>query len=370
VIKCVCIIGGGNIGIALACEIGKNTNARINLLTSKHKTFNKTITSIDTDKNKSVNGKLFLVTSDYEEALADADVIFVAVPAFIIQDIARKIKPGKKSVIILVPGSGGREFYFKPIAEQGHLIAGLDRTPFIARILEPGKTVIAFKKDKVRFALLNGNNNDYIKKLLSECLDIQSEPIVNYLNVTFTPSNQILHTTRLYSLFSGKNINDSFDRQIKFYAEWDDSSSDCLLSADCELQNICEAYNLSAVIPLKIHYDSVSVQKLTQKLRNIKSLGNIDAPLLCKDNKYFIDSASRYFQEDFPCGLFIIKDFAAIANIHTPVIDKITKWYASFFDLDYFNGDYLTGNDTKRLPLPHNFGMNSIAAVNTFYINR
>jgi hypothetical protein len=367
-IKSICIIGGGNIGMALAAEIGKNTKAKITLLTSKSSAFGKTILSIDTDKNKSVSGELFLATNDYEEALAGADVVFVTVPAFIIQDVTRRIKLRKKAVIILVPGSGGREFYFKTLADQGHLVAGLDRVPFIARISEPGKTVIAFKKDRIRFALLNAAHNVRVQKIVSDCLDIQAESITNYLNITFTPSNQILHTTRLYSLFSGKTINDSFSRQIKFYAEWDDVSSDYLLSADYELQNICKAYNLSAVIPLKIHYESGNAHELTQKLRTIKSLNNIDAPLLFKDSKYFIDPASRYFQEDFPFGLFMIKDFAAIANIDTPVIDKITKWYASFFNLDYFRGDELTGNDAKRLPLPRSFGMNSIADVNNFYI--
>jgi hypothetical protein len=367
-INSICIIGGGNIGMALAVEIGKNTKARITLLTSQSRIFSKTILSIDTDKNKSISGELFLVTDDYEEALADSDIIFVTVPAFTIQDIIGKIKLKKRAVIILTPGSGGREFYFNVFADQGHLIVGLDRVPFVARVSEPGKTVIAFKKDKIRFALLNENNNAYVKELLSDCLDIQIEPITNYLNITFTPSNQILHTTRLYSLFSEKNINDYFDRQIKFYAEWDDNASDFLLSADYELQNVCNAYNLSAVIPLKIHYESGSAQELTQKLRSIKSLNNIDAPLLLRDNKYFIDSTSRYFQEDFPFGLFIIKDFAAIANIDTPFIDKIAKWYASFFKLDYFKEDELTGDGAKRLPLPRNFGMKTIVDVNNFYL--
>lgn len=366
-IERVCIIGGGNLGMALAVEIYRNTGAEIVLLTSKSKIFSKTITGIDMETNISTSGELFLVTDNYSEALVDVDIVFITIPAFLIKDVAKNIKLTKRTVIILVPGSGGREFYFQNFADEGHLVVGLDRVPLIARISEPGKTVMLSKKNKIRFATLRGTDDSFAGELLSFCLDIQCIAISNFLNVTFTPSNQILHTTRLFAMLAERKISDPFYRQIKFYAEWDDASSNCLLSADNELQNICKSYDLSEVIPLQIHYESESACKLTEKMRSIKSLSNIEAPFIQKGGKYFVDTQSRYFQEDFPYGLCIIKDFATIAEINTPVIDGILNWFTVFFNLEYFVDESFTGKDLQNLSIPRNFGMTTVRNVCDFY---
>jgi hypothetical protein len=363
----IVVIGGGNMGMALSVELVKNTNAEIILLTSKYNIFDKMITGIDIDNNLTTESELYLVTDNYERALENADIVFITNPAFIIPNVVKKLTLTKKTTIFFIPGTGGREFLFKDLLQQGHLIAGLDRVPYVARINEPGKSVSFSKKKKIRFASFNNTENSYLEEILSSCLNITSEPISNYLNVTFTPSNQILHTSRLYALFSKNSINDSFERQIKFYAEWDNISSDYLLSVDDELQKIYKEFNLSEVISLKAHYESENSQKLTEKIRSIKSLSNIDSPLIEKDNMYFIDTNSRYFQEDFPFGLCIIKDFSVIANIDTPFIDKILNWYSSFFNLEYFVNGVFNGKDIHNLPLPRNFGINTKENVYNYY---
>lgn len=363
----ICIIGGGNLGMALAVEIGKNTKSEIILLTSKYKIFNKTITSINTDNNLSNSTKLFLITDNYAKALKNVDIIFVTIPAFLIKNVVNNLILTKKTIIILVPGSGGREFHFKKLADQGHQIIGLDRVPFIARISEPGKTVLSSKKPQFRFSTINNLDNQYIEKLLSLFLDIKAIPISNYLNITFTPSNQILHTSRIYAMLQKKLITDSFDHLIKFYAEWDDLSSEILLSADFELQNICKIYKLSEVIPIKIHYESENAQELTKKIISIKSLSNINSPFIHKNNKYFVDPESRYFQEDFPFGLFIIKDFALIADVNTPIIDKIINWYTSFFNFENFLNLNTKNEYFQHLSLPRNFDLKLVNDVLNYY---
>jgi hypothetical protein len=363
----ICIIGGGNIGLALAVEMGKNKNIEIIILTSKYKIFCDTITSIDINTDISNSTRPFLVTDDYSKAFLDVDMIFVTIPAFLIKNIISKIHLIKKTIIILTPGSGGREFYFKNLAEQGHIVAGLDRVPFVARISECGGTVMVSKKERIRYSLINKNSEYDLSSILEQHLNMKIEKITNYLNITFTPSNQILHTARLYSILLGKNINTSFSNNIKFYAEWDDNSSEYLLTADDELQKVCNAYELHDVISLRNHYEVCNSQELTYKLKSIKSLSNIYAPFIYKNNKYYIDNESRYFKEDFPFGLCIIKDFAIIGNIDTPMIDKILNWYSTFFNFDYFKNDMYTGKDLKNLPLPKNFNLNTVHEVKLFY---
>jgi len=164
-IKRVCIIGGGNLGMALAVEISRNTDVEIILLTSKYANFNETITSIDTINDTSTNAKLFCITDDYTMALADVDLFFVTIPAFLIHNVIKKMKITKQTIIILTPGTGGREFHFKSFSDQGHIVIGLDRVPFVARISEPGKTVVASKKNSIRFSALQKTDNSFIEKL-------------------------------------------------------------------------------------------------------------------------------------------------------------------------------------------------------------
>lgn len=40
------------------------------------------------------------------------------------------------------------------------------------------------------------------------------------------------------------------------------------------------------------------------------------------------DFKSRYFTEDFPFGLFIIRELAQKHNIKTPYMDEIYNWYS------------------------------------------
>ena len=310
---------------------------------------------------------LFLITNNYQYALNNVDIIFITVPSFVIPEIIDNLILSKKTIIVLVPGSGGKEFFFKKYVEQGHIVVGMDRVPFVSRILESGKSVLVSKKKKIRYSLLNCYEDSSITQLLNYYLNINVDSIPNYLNITLTPSNQILHSTRLYSLLANNSIYNSFDRMIKFYAEWDDTSSYYLLSADNELQEIAKAYKLKGVISLKIHYESNTINEITEKIKNIKSLSNIDAPLILRKNKYFVDIESRYFKEDFLYGLFIIKGFAIIANINTPTIDKILLWYNSFSNILYFDDNKFINDFSINLPLPQNNNLNNIEDVFNYY---
>lgn len=372
-VKRICVIGGGNIGMALTVEISQNSRAEIVLLTSKAGIFEPELSGIDAE-NKLLKCRPVLITSDYAEALDNVDLIFITFPAFLTKKVIRNLSPhrgGKRRIIVLVPGSGGREFYFRDFAVKGDIVIGFDRAPFVSRISKPGSTTHFSKKDKTRFSSLNKIDSAAMENMLSNLLNMRCTCISHYLNITFTPSNQILHTARLYTLFAKNRLSDFFSGQIKFYAEWDDDSSDCLLAADDELQSICgalaEQIDLSGVIPLKIHYESDTSHKLTEKIRSIKSLSGIDAPLVPKEDGYVIDRDSRYFQEDFPFGLCIIKDFAVMTNTNTPVIDRILQWYAHFFDKKYFINGVFSGADLTDLALPRNFGIASVSDIRRFY---
>lgn len=146
------------------------------------------------------------------------------------------------------------------------------------------------------------------------------------MNITLTPSNPILHTSRLYNLFNEKL---SYSEIPLFYEDWNDETSKLLLCMDEELQNICKKIplNLSFVKSLKEHYESYDYASLTYKIKSIKGFKGL-LTLMIKDNgQYIPDFNSRYFTADFNYGLYILIQISQLTSEPHPYMDMVYNWY-------------------------------------------
>lgn len=323
----VCVVGGGNTGVALVVDISQRKN--VTLLTSKAGYMQSVLEKLDTDTNEIQYGRNIKVTASFQEAYKNADMIVVTLPSFCIKKFAEEINGYNPKIILFIPGFGGKEFYMQDMKKKGCIIAGFDRSLYICRLETPVK-VKASKKKSIRLACLGSENVEIISEEVGKIMAVNCEPLKNYLTVTFTPSNPILHTARLYSMFREADFTTKFPRMIKFYAEWTNESSDLLLNMDNELHKICNAitdFDLSGVIPLSIYYESDTVEKMTKKITTIKSWHEMNSPMVEIDGLFYIDSKSRYFKEDFPYGLFILLEFARIYSVDVPYMTKVYQWY-------------------------------------------
>lgn len=188
---------------------------------------------------------------------------------------------------------------------------------------------------KVRTVLgtIPNTNGKRICKDFEKMFSIPCHSLPDYLSVTFTSSNPILHTSRLYSTFKYNPAEYEYDRNFMFYEEWNDESSKMLIACDRELQMICneiKGLDLSNVVSLCDYYESHTVEDMTKKISGIKAFKGIDSPMIQKNNgKWVIDWNSRYFTADFPYGLAIIYSFAKTINIETPNIGTVLSWYTN-----------------------------------------
>ena len=108
---------------------------------------------------------------------------------------------------------------------------------------EYGKAVnVTSRKKEVQIGAIPKNRTREVCKIVEELLGIPAREVSNYLNVTLTPSNPILHTTRLYTMFRDYEEPMVYDQNIQFYAQWTEESSEMLLACDRELQNICKKF--------------------------------------------------------------------------------------------------------------------------------
>ena len=340
----ITIVGGGNIGTQFTVHFAEKFN-NVVLYTSKPQNFQKRIDIVDSDNNVIHFTDNYIVTNSKKIAFSNADVILVTVPAFAMKRIAEDILPfvHKGFKIICVPGTGGVEWVFRKCINSGAELFGLQRVPSVARLLKYGSVVkcTGYRNNLYLGAISSKKSLDEICKLISSVFNIPCNPLPNYLSVTLTPSNPILHTSRLYSIFHDYKDGKIYDKQTLFYEDWTNSSSKILFAMDQELQVICKnlkEFDLKYVISLKQHYESNTIQQLTNKITSISSFKGLNTPMIQVQNGYAPDFTSRYFTADFPYGLAILVQIGDLLGTDCTTMKKVLSWYKKIQpDITCFN---------------------------------
>ncbi len=328
----ITIVGAGNIGTQIAVHCASKGHDVI-VFTSKYNLISKNLKIVNENGETVVSGDINCATDDANAAFGNADLIFVTVPAFYMQKTAQTMLPflKKSAKICLVPGSGGGEFAFKKAIDKGCVLLGLQRVPSVARLVEYGKTVCATGyRDELFVASIP---NSYVKEcaeIISNIFDMKCSALPNYLNITLIPSNPILHTTRLKTIYCDYSPNRTYKELPLFYEGWTNESSELLLACDNEVQNICKSldmFDLSFVKSLKIHYESDNAEQLTRKITSIKSFKGLKTPCVQIGDSFAPDLNSRYFTADFSFGLTILIQIARFLNLPCPFMESTMSWY-------------------------------------------
>jgi hypothetical protein len=358
----VTIIGAGNIGTYFAVEFSAKGHHVI-VHSSRPSLVNNLIVMMDVDANEKKIGKIASVTSDMAQAVQDAELLIVTHAAFMLEETANRMYDYIKSnvTILLIPGTGGGEFAFRKHVENKNInLCGLQRVPAIARLKEYGKLVcVTGKRERLHMGGIPYHGVADCAKLVSDVFEIPCDLLPNYLSVTLTPSNPILHTSRLCSLFHDYVPGVVYPRNPLFYQDWNNDSSQRLLACDEELQKICamlSEFDLSSVRSLRLHYESNTPEAMTQKIRSIKSLQGILTPMISVDGGYIPDFSSRYFTADFPYGLSIVRQIAGLLGLDVPVISDTLNWYYSLA------GNHVAGFDLEK------FGIKKLDDFIAFYL--
>ena len=356
----ICIVGGGNLGTAMEVDFAAK-NHSVNVLTSRPQDWQRKIfasVSISGKVVEELSGELNLITSDAAAAFEAVDYIFVTLPSHVQAAFAERVAPfvNDKTKFVMVPGFGGAEFLLQPLLARGAELFGFKRVPFIARLKQYGNSVWFERKPSISLAAFRGNEATSASRDMEKFFGIPCETLANYLSVTLTPSNPVLHTSRLYAMFG--QADSAFERNEFFYAEWNDEASEILFKLDDEVQAICRALpkvDLSDVTSLKVHYESDTVPALTKKLRSIPSLSKILSPMKQTADGWRPDFDNRYFKCDFEFGLDILLQFAETLNLNSPTMNEVMNWYRR-----------KTGNLTRAVKLT-DYGIKSAEDIYKFY---
>ena len=358
----ITILGGGNMGMLLATKFSQNNNVclYVNNPSYSPDLYQKDMVAL-CDNGKQLKGNIRFITNDLEVACDNAEWLFITFPAFMFEEISKRLIPllKKGQHLVGIPGSGGFELFFQKAIDKGCTITGLQRVHSVARIIEKGKMVKeSGVRKELKCATIPSSFAKEAATILSSLYQLPVIDIGNYLNITLVNSNPILHTSRLYSIFTNKKINSSKEPPL-FYEEWDNKSSILLEHMDRELFEIIELLNknrlkIDSIESILKHYDSIDSIGMTNKIKTIESLKGLKTPFVVKDGEYFPDLNSRYFTADFPFGLDILLSFANILNTRHKKMEMVSNWYHSI------------SNDSNYFSLPA-FGISSLKDVLTFY---
>lgn len=354
--KIISIIGGGNSTHSLI-PLLSNDGHTVNLLTRNPNQWSKTITMEYTDPNgkiiSTLSGNLNIVSKNPEDIIPQSEIIILSLPVSTYRILLNKIAPfidrTKKVIIGTLYGQGGFNWMVDEIKNQYNLeniiyfASGL--LPWITRTKEYGKKGINYGPKSVNVIAIEPKREfDYLSRIILDgiCYSFfktgKYHLADNFLSLTLSVDNQVIHLSRLYGLykkFGGKWKN--FEDIPFFYRDYDESSANFLRALDKDFSKIRKGieksfpnkkfqYMLDYLALERLSYNSAN-EDIKKSFINSKTLGQIPTPTILNDDKmYVFDKNHRFFTDDLYYGLLVYKWFADQLKIGTKTIDEIIYW--------------------------------------------
>lgn len=344
----ICICGGGSLGHVIAGRLA-HEGRHVTVLTRRAEQWCDTL-RIDDCRGNTFCGRPACITSRAEEAVAGADIVLLCLPGFAIESELQAIAPhlSEGACVGCVVCSTGFFFAARRILGPGAHLFGLQRAPYIARVSTYGHSarLLGYKKE-LQAAFMNVADSETLCRTLSNLFGTPVRRLGHFLEASLTNSNPLLHPTRLYGLFGNWQPGTPYRNIPGFYSDWDDESSALLIACDEEFQRILTALpvRLTPIPRLLDYYESTDPPSLTRKIRSISAFQGIQAPMKTVEGGYVPDFTNRYFTEDFPFGLLIIRSAAELTGTPTPHIDRVLEWGQRMMKKEYLREGKLCGKD-------------------------
>jgi len=303
------ILGGGNGGQTTAGHLGM-----MGFDVTLYDIFDETIQAIKKQGGVYLEdaltgfGKVNCATTNIEEALQDADIILVTVPATAHTTVAKVCAPHLKDgqIVVLNPAATFGSLAFKKTLEDEGCtatvtLAETNTLLYGCRIIEPGKTQVYGLKNRILTAALPATETTRVVAALQTAFP-QFEAADSILVTSFDNTNPILHPAT--TLLNAGTIES--DREWRFYIDgFTPSIGRFVEKMDEERLAIGRALGLELLScreQLEVEYN-VFEDNLAESVRNnsvyqeIKGQKTLD---------------TRYLTEDIPMGLV---PFVALGNL-------------------------------------------------------
>lgn len=301
----------------------------------------------------SYKGEIKNASNNPETLFPDADYIVFCMPVHKYREALHAIAPyinRDKTVFVgTVYGQGGWNWMVDEIKKEFNLTNivtfAFGLIPWICRIIEYGHKGVTYGCKALNYAAVFPNH--YFKQIDEELLKkicykwfgkgkvMQSD---NFLSLTLSVDNQIIHTSRCLGLY--KVYGKSWLRKEDvpwFYRDYDDVSASLLADLDSDYSKIREAikklnpkrdymFMLDYLALERFSYQSQNTD-IKESFINSETLVSIGTPVVQNDKDLWeVDKNHRFFLDDIYYGNMIAKWMAEKLGISTPIIDEILQW--------------------------------------------
>ncbi|MDI6617729.1 MAG: NAD/NADP octopine/nopaline dehydrogenase family protein [Clostridiales bacterium] len=337
------VIGAGNGGQAMAGHLSM-MGFRVNL-------YNRTLDNIK-DIQKSggiilegeVNGfgKLNLITDSMKDAVEDADIIMVTVPASGHKDVAFSYIPYSKDgqIVVLNPGRTGGALEFLNIMKTLNfnkeiILAEAQTFIYACRAVASGKVKIYSIKNVVSVASVPSQMTPYVISCLSHAYpqftraENVLETSLNNIGAVFHPAPTLLNCGRI----------ESTKGDFQYYIDGiTPTVAGVLEYIDAERISVAKAVGVNAITALEWLYASYGAKgnTLYDAIQNTRDYADIKAPPSLN---------TRYIFEDIPDSLVPISAIGQAVGVKTPTINSIIEIACVAHNRNY----YASGRNTKNL---------------------
>ena len=384
----ITICGCGNLGHVFTGLLSIREDLRVNVLVSTSEKAQKLKQNIASNGGivvKSHQGEILgcpnLVTSEPAEAIPGSRLVLLCLPSFVEPKVLTKILPfmSEDTFFGSVPAPGGFNWTAQHLLNQAHkqaIIFGMVAIPWMCKITEYGKEVrILGQKTLNGQVTIPSQRAEEVSDLLSNLLKMPVLDAQNFLQITLNPGNQLLHPGIMYSMFHDWNGVPLSEVPLFYEDITEDATeilqqmSDELMSLRWGLEQQIPNLNLFAIAPLAISiqqgYGSAvrDSSNLRSTISSNLAYAGIRTPMNRVENGYIPNYQSRFFLEDVPYGLVVLKGLAELAGVGTPTIDQVLTWCQEKMGCQYFVQGKLQGSDLAESGAPQRFGIQSIEAL-------
>jgi hypothetical protein len=384
----VTICGCGNLGHVFAGLLSARQDLTVNLLVSSAEKVRLLEQGLAANngilvrrREGDVLARPDLITDDPAAAIPGSRLILLCVPSHVEEDVLKKIIPflDEDTYIGAIPGPGG--FNWKAKHWLAHFNAkatvfSLTAIPWMCKTIKPGEEVsILGTKDFNGQVTVPASRAQEVSELMSRLLSMPVINLENFLNITLYPANQLLHSAISYDLFHDWD-GTPFAEPPLFYENITEEAASLLQAMDDELQRLCRALerkipdlSLCAVLPLAFSIQSAYADDIIDKstLRSCiatnRAYAGIRAPMIKTAGGYVPDFQCRFYLEDVPHSLVVIKGIAELADVATPSIDRILMWTQVKMGCEYLIDDKLQGKDVCYSGAPQRYGLHSLSSL-------
>jgi opine dehydrogenase len=394
----VTIVGGGSSAHTLIPLLSA-AKYDVNLLTRNPARWSKQVEvqyqSEDGEVIKMFQGQLSKISSDPKDVVSEADVIILCMPVSQYRSVLHRIAPylnsGKKVYVGTVYGQAG----FNWMVDEVKDAFGLENIvtfcfgliPWICRVQEYGKVGITYGIKPINIAAVEPKEEfDELNRIFLEkvCVGWFGKSEVrqadNFLSLTFSVDNQIIHPSRCYGLFVKHGGEwDNVEDIPYFYRDFDQFSADILRKLDADYSKIRErirkkypekkfTYMLD-YLTLNQTTNETEDYNIVESFQLSRTLGAIKPPTVkTKEGTWNINTNHRFFTDDIHYGLCIAKWAADRLTIDVPTIDEIINWAQELRD-EVLIEDGELQLDSEDLSerfisgIPHFYGYRTIADI-------